>query len=124
MNQRQKAFCEAYILTGNATKAAIKAGYSQRTAKSIGQRLLTFVDVHEYIRQRNEELDAENVASVYEIRKFWTDTMRDNDTSRADRLKASELLGKTRGMFLERFSVEMEKDVVIYLPDNGRGREE
>ena len=43
MNQRQRAFCEAYLLSGNATEAAIKAGYSPKSARSIGQRLLTYV---------------------------------------------------------------------------------
>lgn len=42
MNQRQRAFCEAYLLSGNATEAAIKAGYSPKSARSIGQRLLTY----------------------------------------------------------------------------------
>lgn len=122
MNQRQKAFCEAYIKTGNAAEAAREAGYSQRTAKSIGQRLLTFVDVQEYIRQRNEELDAEGVAKIAEIRRFWSVTMRDEKTKLPERLKASELLAKTYGAFLERFSVDgsIQSDVIFYLPRNGR----
>lgn len=53
MNQRQRAFCEAYLLSGNATEAAIKAGYSPKSARSIGQRLLTYVDIREYLAQRN-----------------------------------------------------------------------
>lgn len=51
MNQRKRAFCEAYLLSGNATKAAVEAGYSSKTARSTGQRLLTFADVQEYLEQ-------------------------------------------------------------------------
>lgn len=77
MNQRQRAFCEAYLLSGNATEAAIKAGYSPKSARSIGQRLLTYVDIREYLADRNAEIMAENTATLEEIRSFWTTTMRD-----------------------------------------------
>ena len=54
MNQRQRAFCEAYLLSGNATEAAIKAGYSPKSARSIGQRLLTYVDIREYAQAKQK----------------------------------------------------------------------
>ena len=94
MNQRQRAFCEAYLLSGNATEAAIKAGHSPKSARSIGQRLLTFADIREYLAQRNAQIIAENTATLEEIYSFWTVTMRDQASKPADRLKASELLSK------------------------------
>lgn len=100
MNQRQRAFCEAYLLSSNATEAAIKAGYSPKSARSIGQRLLTYVDIREYLADRNAEIMAENTATLEEIRSFWTTTMRDQEAKQADRLKASELLSKA--LLLER----------------------
>lgn len=100
MNQRQRAFCEAYLKCGNAAEAARKAGYSARTARSIGQRLLTYADIREYLADRNAEIMAENTATLEEIRSFWTTTMRDQEAKQADRLKASELLSKA--LLLER----------------------
>ena len=94
MNQRQRAFCEAYLISGNATEAAIKAGYSPKSARSIGQRLLTFADIREYLAERNAQIIAENTATLEEIYSFWTVTMRDQASKPADRLKASELLSK------------------------------
>ena len=41
MNDKQKHFADEYIISRNATQSAIKAGYSDKTARSIGQRLLT-----------------------------------------------------------------------------------
>lgn len=108
MNQRQRAFCEAYLVSGNAAEAAREAGYSPKTARSIGQRLLTNVDVQEYLDQRNQEISAARTAQVEEIRQFWTATMRDGTAKAGDRLKASELLAKTYGAFLERVDVGME----------------
>lgn len=106
MNQRQRAFCEAYLLSGNAAEAAREAGYSPRSARSIGQRLLTFDDVREYLEQRNREISAVNTAQMEEIRQFWTATMRDTATKTLDRLKASELLAKAYGAFLDRLEVK------------------
>lgn len=105
MNQRRRAFCEAYLASGNAAQAAREAGYSERTARSIGQRLLTFDDVREYLEQRNEEISKANTADIEEIREFWTATMRDTGEKTVYRLKASELLAKTYGAFLERLDV-------------------
>ena len=100
MNQRQRAFCEAYLKCGNAAEAARKAGYSARTARSIGQRQLTYAANREYLADRNAEIMAENTATLEEIRSFWTTTMRDQEAKQADRLKASELLSKA--LLLER----------------------
>lgn len=66
MNERQKHFADEYIITKNATQSAIKAGYSERTAYSIGQRLLKNVEVSEYIKQRTEEQFNERSMSVAE----------------------------------------------------------
>lgn len=61
--ERRKVFVEAYIANGgNATQAAITAGFSQKTARSQGQRLLTEVDVSRQIASR-----AEKVAKKYEL---------------------------------------------------------
>lgn len=45
LNARQRRFVNAYVTTMNASKAAIEAGYSEKTSRSIGQRLLTYVDI-------------------------------------------------------------------------------
>ena len=107
MNQRKRAFCEAYLTSGNATQAAIAAGYSPKTARSQGQRLLTFVDVQEYLEKRNQEISEANTAQMEEVRQFWTATMRDQNMKPTDRLKASELLAKTYGAFLDRVHKEL-----------------
>ena len=51
LTPKQKMFVAEYLVDLNATQAAIRAGYSPRTAKSIGQRLLTFVDVQAAIQE-------------------------------------------------------------------------
>ena len=49
LNARQKAFCEYYVASGNATEAAIKAGYSEKNARFIGSENLTKANIKKYI---------------------------------------------------------------------------
>jgi phage terminase small subunit len=65
VNDRQTLFVEAYLRNPNATQAAIEAGYSAKTAKQQGQRLLTNVDVSAAIlaakrgRSQRTQVDAD-----------------------------------------------------------------
>lgn len=54
MNTRQERFAEEYNIDLNATRAAIRAGYSEKTAYSMGQRLLKNVEVKTYIEKLQE----------------------------------------------------------------------
>lgn len=57
LTPKQKRFCEEYLIDMNATQAAIRAGYSEKTAYSMGQRLLKKVEVQEYIQKRMTSLE-------------------------------------------------------------------
>ena len=104
LTAKQRAFVEFY--TGNATEAAIKAGYSKDTARSIGQENLTKPDIIAAIKERETKRLVPDIATREERFKFWTRAMRDEDTPMKERLKASELLGKAEGDFLERVEVD------------------
>ena len=49
LNEKQKQFCEEYIIDLNGTQAAIRAGYSEKTANRIASELLSKLDIQEYI---------------------------------------------------------------------------
>lgn len=55
LNERQERFCNEYLIDLNATQAAIRAGYKETTAYSMGQRLLKNVEVQAYIQQRKQD---------------------------------------------------------------------
>lgn len=63
---RQQKFVEEYVASGNATQSAIKAGYSEKTAYSQGQRLLKNVEVSQAIQKRSKEYFDELSMSVEE----------------------------------------------------------
>jgi len=64
MNERQKRFVDEYIQTANASEAARLAGYSKKTAYSIGERLLRNVEVRKVIDARFKELESQRVAKT------------------------------------------------------------
>lgn len=102
MNLRQKRFADEYIITGNVYQSAIAAGYSESYAKSRSCEMLENVSVSEYIKERNKELDSEKIATMKEVKEFWTRLMRSSVTEHKDALKASELIARTNGAFIDK----------------------
>jgi len=96
---------------GNATLAAKIAEYSDKTAYSQGQRLLKNVEIRKAIEEREKECPL--VVTWQELLEFWSNIMR-GEVSQADgkqldtpirlreRIKASELLGKSFAIFKEK----------------------
>jgi len=84
LTEKQKRFCEEYLIDLNATQAAIRAGYSEDSAYSIGWENLKKPDIQEYLKARQKELQEatgitqkrvlEEYAKVafLDIRKFYT----------------------------------------------------
>lgn len=74
LNEKQKQFCEEFIIDFNGTQAAVRAGYSPNTANEQAARLLANVNIQEYIKQliekRNERTKItqdEVVANIVEV---------------------------------------------------------
>ena len=137
LNIRQKKFADEYLVCLNATESAINAGYSEKTAYSIGQRLLKKVEVKSYIDEHLKKLESEKIADTKEIMESLTRILRGQEQeetiviegqgdgiskarkikkeiSPKDRLKAAELLGKRYGLFTDKIEQTTEaKPIVI-----------
>lgn len=101
LTPKQQAFADYYIECGNATEAAKRAGYSEKTARNIGCENLTKPDISAYIAERMAEEAKKRVADANEVIEFYTAVMRGQvkdqfglDASLADRLKAGDSLMK------------------------------
>ena len=77
LTTKQKIFCDEYLKSGNAKEAAIKAGYSPKTAKSIGQENLTKPDLKAYIDAKMAEIESHKIADAKEVLEFYTKVLRD-----------------------------------------------
>jgi phage terminase small subunit len=107
----QKAFCEAYAKSGNGMQAAIDVGYSEQYARKRLKSILESPAVTEYLKELNGVMEAKNISSIEEIQQFWTNMylgkIDDGDypAKLSDRIRASELLMKAKGGFLEKMEL-------------------
>ena len=76
MTAKQQRFCDEYLIDLNATQAAIRAGYSKKTAGVIGDENLKKPYIIEYIDKRMAEKEAELIADQNEVIKYLTSVMR------------------------------------------------
>lgn len=136
LTEKQRRFCDEYLIDCNATQAAIRAGYSPKTAKSVGQRLLTYADLKAYIDTQLAQLHTAKIADAEEVLTYLTAVMRGESAaaelvtelvgngvsearvvekapSEKERLRAAELIGKRHGIFTDRLNVEGAVPVVI-----------
>lgn len=79
---KQKKFADEYIKTGNAKESAIKAGYSKKTAKSIGQENLTKPDLKSYIDAQMQKIEDNKIMKADEALKGITAIARGELTTK------------------------------------------
>ena len=121
LNARQKAFCEYYVVCSNATEAAIKAGYSKKTARVIGQENLTKPALKKYIDELMQKLESERIGrpSTYaSIIGFSSARVMKKQVSAKERIKAAELLGKRYALFTDKTKIEGTLPVMIVGEDD------
>lgn len=101
LTARQRRFVEAY--DGNASEAARQAGYSPKWADKFGPNLIgKNREIAAAIREREEKRVNSLILSREQRQVFWSTVVQDEDADMRDRLKASELLGRSEGDFLEK----------------------
>ena len=125
---KQQRFADEYIISGNASEAALKAGYKNEVS---GRENLQKPTIKDYIDERLKELEQEAIANQSEVLKFLTSIMRGEQTeqtlisdgseqgqritnievSAKDRIKAAELLGKRYGSWTEKVDLTADLEV-------------
>jgi phage terminase small subunit len=146
LNHKQKQFYKEWLIDANATQAAIRAGYSKKTAYSQGQRLLKNVEGQKYLAELMAEKESELIASQDEVLKYLTSVMRGKsqsteivvegigdgcseartvlkEPSEKERLKAAELLGRRYGLYTDKIETDVDMELNITV-DYGDGDED
>lgn len=107
LTAKQQRFVEEYLIDLNATQAAIRAGYSENTARAIGAENLTKPDIASEIKKRQDKLGEEA-----EITAEWVllQLVENHKMARAigelpASNKALELIGKHKGMFKDKIEL-------------------
>ena len=136
LTEKQKRFCDEYIIDLNGTQAAIRAGYSKKNAYSQANENLKKPYIREYIDARMAEKKSKLIAQQDEVLEYLTSVMRGEAKSSVvvvegegegisaakivekppdekERLRAAELLGKRYGAFTDKTELVGELPVVI-----------
>ena len=135
LTAKQQRFCDEYLIDLNATQAAIRAGYSAKTAQAIGSENLTKPLLKQYIEARMAAKEEKLIAKQDEILKYltspeafeyqveegtgdgWSEAniLRKGPDER-ERLKAAELLGKRYGLYTESVVVAEAPKIIDDIP--------
>ncbi len=120
LTPKQQAFADYYIQTGNATEAARMAGYKGKNLNKVASENLTKLDIQQYIAEKQKELESSRMADMTEVREFWTEAMRNPDNAMKDRLKASEMIARTSGAFLDKVEMKTtgEQNITVTIMDD------
>jgi gp1 len=145
MTLKQQRFADEYIITGNATQSAIRAGYSSKYANTNANKLLQNTTIKNYIDERLTKLESEKIATQEEVLQYLTSVMRGEKTEPLlvldgegtqkviqavpnvqSRTRAAELLGKRYGTFTDRVDINAQieskpkfDDIVTQLGGSG-----
>lgn len=132
MTAKQKSFCDEYLIDLNATQAAIRAGYSKKAARQVGNENMSKPYIKNCIEERMQEKEDSLIAKQDEVLKYLTSVMRGESKSSVlamagdgvqkviqkppderERTKAAELLGKRYRLFTDKVEVEGAIPIVI-----------
>ena len=103
--KRNEKFIEAYLSSGNATQAAIQAGYKEKHARKHGSRLLKNVDICDRLDKRKRE-QREYLRMSDDDIQARLETLATTAHREADQLRALELLGKISGLMKDKQTVQ------------------
>lgn len=135
-NKKHEKFCNEYIKDMNATQAAIRAGYSEKTARSQGSTLLTNPNIKSRVAELREAYFNENIMTAqqveYELTKIALGTSKekqvivegtgdgyskvriiDKPPDEKSRLKALELMAKRHRILSGDTTIDIKPVIIV-----------
>ena len=111
LNYRQTLFVDYYTTDpdtqGNCEASMLKAGYKAGYARKwAGKYIRAIRGIKEAIDEKTQEIREKSIANRTQRQAFWTREMNNPDNKLTDRLRASELLGKSQADFIDRYKDE------------------
>ena len=114
LTNKQKVFCQEYIVDNNGMRAAIVAGYSKKSARVIASENLTKLNVKNEIarlqKKNIEKIEVTVEEILTELKRIAFD-LQDSEVNMREKLRAIEMLGKHLGMFVERREIEFNAKI-------------
>lgn len=140
LTAKQQRFCDEYLVSLNATQAAIRAGYSPHYANTNASKLLRITTIKDFLQKRMAEKEKELIADQDEVLKYLTAVMRGQSVAEIvvvegtgdgcsearaiqkapdekERLKAAELLGKRYGLYTDKVEADVDMSPLVLKDD-------
>lgn len=132
LTPKQQTFVDEYIISGNATQAAIKAGYSKKTARFVGAENLTKPNIKVELEKRNAEIKSQKTMDMQEVMERLAaiargETVEQQVTNKgtvvevepktSDQIRAMELIGKRYGAWTDKKEVTGVMDINVGVGD-------
>lgn len=116
LTEKQKRFCEEYLIDLNATQAYLRAGYkakSNEIARVESHKLLTKPNIQQYIEElRAEQSKRTEITADKVLEELGSVAFnKDIECIGRDKVKALELIGQHLGMFTEKVSITKEEEI-------------
>lgn len=133
LSLKQKKFCEFYVISGNATDAGVKAGYSDKYIGTNTDKLLKNTKIQEYIEKLTKQEESKRIADGKEVLEYLTSVMRGESTTQVltgekdgegnyiyakktpaekEKLKAAEMLAKRYGLLTEKIELSADENII------------
>ena len=110
LTEKQKRFCEEYLIDLNATQSAIRAGYKNG---EIGRQLITKNNVLQYLEElRAEQSKRTEITADKVLEELGSVAFNKTiECVGRDKVRALELIGQHLGMFTEKVSITKEEEI-------------
>lgn len=139
LSKKEEKFVIEYVRTGNATQSAIKAGYSERSARQTACRMLTKDYILEAIDELVKQMNSEKIADAEEVMMLLTEIARgetveqnafidkngnpiivETKVKEKERVKALELLGKRYKLYTDKVEASVDGQVQVVFEGNDK----
>ena len=119
LTEKQKKFADYYIELGNATQAAINAGYAKRSAQQIGAENLSKPVIKTYIDERLEQIASERIMSAQEAVELLSSIARAEITEQVvvTTMEGAEVVDKPPDVKTRIIAI---KEILKRYPDNDK----
>lgn len=102
LKEKQEKFCTEYLACGNATEAALRAGYSPKNARFMASENLTKPNIQKRINELRQQAASSKVLSYQEKREWIADRLRDPEERSDIKAKLVDLDNKMEGVYINR----------------------
>lgn len=118
LKEKYKKFCLSFRANGgNATAAAISAGYSDKTAAQAGSRLLKNVKIKQYLQELANDANRKQIITIEKRQEILSKVALDEDADDNARIRAIDVLNKMDGIYIQKLEVNVTGNLAMKLKE-------